>query len=143
MAASKITLDHLKSVLGEEGLAEGRDYTVSADEKGNLQLTVQVAPNSFYLPEELLAHDPSEVEILHALTVGSGSKRTRDGIRFELAVKSFRRTVYADEGLTAFLADPRAEGGDRFKDRGEDIWKRIEGEVALEGFEERLRTDFY
>jgi len=143
MGTARTTLSNLRSALGEEGLVEGRDFTVGADGEGNLQVTVSVAPDSFYLPEELLGHDPFEIEILHALSAGTGSKRTRDGVRFELAIASFRKALYADEQLTAFLADPRTDRGDGFKDRGEDIWKRIEGEVALEGFEERLRTDFY
>jgi len=143
MADSRITLGGLRSVLGEEGLVEGRDFTVDADSEGNLRVTVSVAPDSFYLPEELLGHDPSRTEVDRALSSGSRSKKTRDGVRFELAIASFRKALYADEKLTAFLADPRADRGDEFKDRGEDIWKRIEGEVALEGFEERLRTDFY
>ena len=143
MADSKIKLNDLRAVLGEEGLVEGRDFTVGADSEGNLQLTVKVAPDAFYLPEELIAHDPSEIEILYALSSGTSSKRTRDGVRFELAVKSFRRTVYADEELTELLANLSPGRGSEFSDRGEDVWKRIEGEVALERFEDELRTRFY
>lgn len=143
MAASKITLGHLKSVLSEEGLLEGRDYAVAADGRGNLQLAVTVAPDGFYLPEELLTHDPDPIEVDRVLEAQEGSKSTRDGVRFELAVKSFRKALYADEELNWIMTHSHPYIAPSSRNRDDDIWQRIQGELALENFEEQLRTDFY
>jgi len=143
MANSKITLDQLRQVLGDEGLAERRDFTVTVDSTGDLIVSVKVAPNISFLPEELKAHEPAEEQITMALKVGGAKKKTRDGVRFELALRAYRKVVFADEQLTELLDNLSPERSAEFNAQGDAVWERIMAGQRIEEFEEELREHYY
>jgi len=143
MADSRITLSHLRQVLGEEGLAERRDFTVAVDSMGDLIVSVKVAPNISFLPEELEAHKPSEEQITMALKVGGAKKKTRDGVRFELALRAHRKAVFADEQLTELLDNLSPKRSAEFDARGDAVWERIMAGQRIEELEEELRDHYY